>query len=258
MATTGCAYVTKDAIRALGIRPDGDWTGEARRRFLEPLALVEEMNLPYRLPMAIEPQPPENRPVETRSFVKRLDWRARTDKTSQEDHARFETAVRRVMEASDVTAQKVQHEEVFQLFLRLLSEIQASIVKSEEKRRQSRIWGRALVSVSSLAAALAGLGLALNYHGFGSRAFGIAAAVVGTWATISTSLRLDEEHERNTRRNRFYKRLLREVQLYLVSSFATVTADQAASRFVKFSREYERIDPPEGESSGGGRGSGPA
>ena len=208
--------------------------------------------------MAIEHQPAENKPVEARhgGIGARLDRWTRTDRTPREDPARFETAVRRVMDASDGSAQKVQHEEVFQLYLRLLSEIQANIEKSSEKRRQSRIWGRALVSVSSLAAALAGLGLALNYHAFGSRAFGIAAAVAGTWATISNSLRLDEEHERNARSNRFYKNLLREVQLYLVSTFATVTAEQAASRFVKFSREYERIDPPQRESSGGGRRSG--
>ena len=200
--------------------------------------------------MAIEPQPAENKPVEPRAG-KKLDWRPDPDRTSREEQARFETALRGVMEAPDGSAERLQRNEVFQLYLRLLDEIQANIVKSAEKRRQSRIWGRALVSVSSLAAALAGLGLALNYHGFGSRAFGIAAAVVGIWATISTSLRLDDEYERNAKRNRFYKGLLREMQLYLVSTFPTVTADQAASRFVKFSREYEHIEPAVAASPNG-------
>jgi hypothetical protein len=101
------------------------------------------------------------------------------------------------------------------------------------------------VAVSSLAAALAGLALALNYHGFGSRAFGIAVAVIGTWSTISNTLRLDEEYDRNSRRNRVYKRLLREVQLYLLSTFPNVTVEQAATRFGKFSREYDGADPVE-------------
>lgn len=205
--------------------------------------------------MAIEHQPADSHPEKERNLLQKLDWRLGPDRTSQEEQSRLEAAVRRVMEAPDGAAEKVQREELFQLYLRLLSEIKASIGKSGQKRRQSRIWGRALVSVSSLAAALAGLGLALNYHGFGSRAFGITAAVVGIWATISTALNLDDEYERSARRDRFYKRLLRDVQLYLVSTFPTVTADQAATRFVRFSREYEHIEPPDAESPEGRGGS---
>jgi hypothetical protein len=185
----------------------------------------------------------------------KIDWRTNPDRVAREEQVQVEAAVRRIMDATEGTAEKAQREELFQLYLRLVSDVQASIVKSVEKRRQSRIWGRALVAASSLAAALAGLGLALNYHGFGSRAFGIAAAVVGTWATVSTSLRLDEEYERNSHRNRVHKRLLRELQLYLVSTFPNVTADQAASRFMKFSREYENIQPADDESADGRGGS---
>ena len=159
----------------------------------------------------------------------------------------METAARHVMDAGEGTSDQARREELFQLYLHLGSEIQASIAKSAEKRRQSRIWGRGLVAVTSLAAALAGLAMALNYHGFGSRAFGIAVAVVGVWSTISTALRLDDEYERNSTRNHTYKRLLREIQLYLVSAFPTATPEQAASRFAKFSREFDRADPAEHE-----------
>jgi hypothetical protein len=107
------------------------------------------------------------------------------------------------------------------------------------------------VAVSSLAAALAGLALALNYHSFGSKAFGVAVAVVGTWSTISTALRLDEEYEANSRKNHIYKRMLREVQLYLLATFPNVTVEQAAARFGKFSREYDNVDPVEKPKAGG-------
>jgi hypothetical protein len=43
--------------------------------------------------------------------------------------------------------------------------------------------------------------------------------------------------------------------LYLVSTFPNVTADQAASRFMKFSREYENIQPADDESADGRGGS---
>jgi len=71
-------------------------------------------------------------------------------------------------------------------------------------------------------------------------------AVIGIWSTISTSLRLDEQYEANSRRNRIYKRLLREVQLYLLATFPNVAVEQAASRFAKFSREYDGADPVDG------------
>jgi hypothetical protein len=78
---------------------------------------------------------------------------------------------------------------------------------------------------------------------------------VGTWSTISTSLRLDEEYGHNSRRNRAYKRLLREVQLYLLATFPNVTIDQAATRFGKFSREYDSVDPVEKPKPSGRNGS---
>jgi hypothetical protein len=197
--------------------------------------------------MAVEPAPvPEAKPKrDGRALVKKLDWRASPERSAQEEHDRFEAAVQRVIDATAGTSDKTQREELFHLFLRLVSEIEAGIVKSAEKKRQSRTWSRGLVAVSSLAAALAGLALALNYHGFGSRAFGIAVAVVGTWSTISNTLRLDEQYEANSRRNRVYKRLLRDVQLYLLATFPNVTVDQAAARFAKFSREYDGADPVE-------------
>jgi hypothetical protein len=205
--------------------------------------------------MAAEPDPATKTGLDGRALVKKVDWRPSPDRLAREEHDRVEAAVRRVIDAPAGMGDKTQREELFHLFLRLVSEIQAGIVKSEEKRRQSRIWSRGLVAVSSLAAALAGLALALNYHGFGSRAFGVAAAVVGTWATISTSLRLDEEYGHNSRRNRIYKRLLREVQLYLLATFPNVTVDQAASRFGKFSREYDNVDPVEKPKASGRNGS---
>jgi hypothetical protein len=205
--------------------------------------------------MAVEPDPGTKRRLDNGSLVKKVDWRSSPDRLAREEHDRVEASVRRVIDAPAATSDKTQREELFHLFLRLVSEIQADIVKSSEKRRQSRIWGRGLVAVSSLAAALAGLALALNYHSFGSRAFGIAAAVAGTWSTISTALRLDEEYERNSRRNRIYKRLLRDVQLYLLATFPNVTVEQAAARFGKFSREYDNVDPvdtpkPSGRGTG--------
>src|SRR5207302_4147315 len=115
--------------------------------------------------MAVEPQPATKLGVSAGALEK-LDWRAKPERAARDEQVRVETAVRRVMDASDGTADRTQREELFQLYLRLVSDVQASIVKSVEKRRQSRIWGRALVAASSLAAALAGLGLALNYHGF--------------------------------------------------------------------------------------------
>lgn len=216
------------------------WTGGRVSEGVVPLGL-----------MAVEPasQPKPGR--DGRALVKKLDWRAH-ERSAREDQDRFEAAVQRVIDAPAGTSDKTQREELFRLFLRLVAEIEDGIVKSAEKRRQSRTWSRGLVAVSSLAAALAGLALALNYHGFGSRAFGIAVAVVGTWSTISTSLRLDEEYDRNNHRNRIYKRLLREVQLYLLATFPNVTADQAAARFAKFSREYDGADPV-GKSKSGGR-----
>ena len=180
----------------------------------------------------------------------------RSDRRAGEEQSRVEAAVRHVVGARDNgTSEKVEREEVFQLYLGLGSEIQASIAKSAEKRRQSRMWGRGMVAVSSLGAALAGLALALNYHGFVLRAFGIAVAVIGTWSMISSSLRLDDEYQRNSTRNRVYKRLLREMQLYLVSIFPTATPEQAASRFVKFSRAFDQVDPAEYELTDGHGGS---
>jgi hypothetical protein len=205
--------------------------------------------------MAVEPASEAKPNRDSRALVKKLDWRATPERSGQEEHDRFEAAVQRVIDAPAGTGDKTQREELFHLFLRLVSEIEAGTVKSAEKRRQSRTWSRGLVAVSSLAAALAGLALALNYHGFGSRAFGIAVAVIGTWSTISTSLRLDEEYERNNRRNRIYKRLLREVQLYLLATFPNVTVDQAAARFGKFSREYDSADPLDRPKSPGRNGS---
>jgi hypothetical protein len=205
--------------------------------------------------MAVEPHPVTKSGLDSRSLVKKVDWRTNPEQLAREEHDRVEASVRRVIDAPAGTTDRTQREELFHLFLGLVSEIQASIVKSGEKRRQSRIWGRGLVAVSSLAAALAGLALALNYHSFGSRAFGIAAAVAGTWSTISTSLRLDEEYDRNSRRNRIYKRLLREVQLYLLATFPNVAVEQAGSRFGKFSREYDNVDPVEKPKPTGRNGS---
>jgi hypothetical protein len=199
--------------------------------------------------MAVEPASEARPKRDTRALVKKLDWRASPERSREEDD-RFEAAVQRVIDASSATGDKTQREELFHLYLRLVSEIQAGIVSSAAKRRQSRTWSRGLAAVSSLAAALAGLALALNYHGFGSRGFGIAVAVVGIWSTVSNTLRLDEEYERNSRRNRIYKRLLREVQLYLLATFPNVTVDQAAARFGKFSREYDSADPVEKPKSG--------
>jgi hypothetical protein len=206
--------------------------------------------------MAVEPAPEPKSPPkrDTRALVRKLDWRASPERSAQQEHDRFEAAVQRVIDAPAGTSDKTQREELFHLFLRLVADIEDGIVKSAEKRRQSRTWSRGLVAVSSLAAALAGLALALNYHGFGSRAFGIAVAVIGTWSTISNTLRLDEEYERNSRRNRIYKRLLREVQLYLLSTFPNVTVEQAATRFGKFSREYDGADPVEKTKTTGARG----
>ncbi|TMM19632.1 MAG: hypothetical protein E6G01_01830 [Actinobacteria bacterium] len=195
--------------------------------------------------MAVEPASEAQPKRDGRALVKKLDWRVSPERSVQEEHDRFEAAVQRVIDAPAGTSDKTQREELFHLFLRLVAEIEASLVKSTEKRRQSRTWSRGLVAVSSLAAALAGLALALNYHGFGSRAFGIAVAVIGTWSTISTSLRLDEQYEANSRKNRIYTRLLREVQLYLLATFPNVTVEQAAARFGKFSREYDNADPVE-------------
>jgi hypothetical protein len=207
--------------------------------------------------MAVEPAPaPETKPKrDTRALVKRLDWRASPERSNRAERDRFEAAVQRVIDAPDGATDRAQREELFHLFLRLVAEIESGIGRSEEKRRQSRTWSRGLVAVSSLAAALAGLALALNYHGFGSRAFGIAVAVIGVWSTISTSLRLDEAYEHNSRRNRIYRRLLREVQLYLLATFPNVTVDQAAARFAKFSREYDGADPVDKPRSGGQRSS---
>lgn len=206
--------------------------------------------------MAVEPAPaPEAKPKrDGRALVRKLDWRASPERSTQAEHDRFEAAVQRVIDAPAGTSDKAQREELFHLFLRLVAEIEAGIVSSAEKRRQSRTWSRGLVAVSSLAAALAGLALALNYHGFGSRAFGIAVAVIGTWSTISNTLRLDEEYDRNSRRNRVYKRLLREVQLYLLATFPNVTVEQAAARFGKFSREYDGADPVEKSRTDAARG----
>jgi hypothetical protein len=193
--------------------------------------------------MPADPEPATTSESDAGAIAKKLHWPAMPSNVSAGEQARVEGSVRRIMDASETSAKRIQQGELFQLYMGLYSEIQASIVKSAEKRRQSRTWGRGLVAVTSLAAALAGLALALNYHGFGSRAFGIAAAVAGTWSTISTSLRLDEDYQRNARRNHSYKRLAREVQLYLVSTFPTAPAEQAASRFVKFVREYDDIQP---------------
>ena len=201
--------------------------------------------------VAASPEPDGRMAVVRRSLERGVKWPSTGDRRAEEEWARMETAARHVMDAREGTSDKAQREELFQLYLRLGSEIQASIAKSAEKRRQSRIWGRGLVAVTSLAAALAGLAMALNYHGFGSRAFGIAVAVVGVWSTISTALRLDDEYERNSKRNRIYKRLLREIQLYLVSTFPTATPEQAASRLVKFSREFDRAHPAEYDSADG-------
>jgi hypothetical protein len=201
--------------------------------------------------MAVEPASEAKPGRDGRALVKKLDWRTSPERSVQEDHDRFEAAVQRVIDAPAGTSDKTQREELFHLFLRLVAEIEASIVKSAEKRRQSRTWSRGLVAVSSLAAALAGLALALNYHSFGSKAFGIAVAVVGTWSTISTALRLDEEYEANSAKNHIYKRMLREVQLYLLATFPNVTVEQAAARFGKFSREYDNADPVEKPKAGG-------
>jgi hypothetical protein len=179
---------------------------------------------------------------DARAFPRKLDWIGRSRQAGEAEQAHLEEAVGRLIYQSEGSPEKAQRAELFQLYLRLYSDLQASIGVSAEKRRQSRTWGRALVAVSSLAAALAGLALALNYHGFGSRAFGIAAAAAGTWTTISTSLRLDEEHTRNARRNRAYRRLMRELQLYLVASFPTVSPEDAASRLMDLSRDYEDIE----------------
>ena len=197
--------------------------------------------------MAAEPDSTTNVAGDGGSPPKTMNWGTKPNQLVQEEQARMETAVRRVIDAREGMSDETQREELFQLYLRLGSEIQARIATSAEKRRQSRIWGRGLVAVTSLAAALAGLGLALNYHAFGSRVFGIAVAVVGTWSTISTSLRLDEEYERNSGRNRVYKRLLREMNLYLVSTFPRATPEQAASRFTKFSRQFDNSELAEYE-----------
>lgn len=191
------------------------------------------------MPADAEPTPTSG--FDAGAIARKIHWPATQSGSPAGEQARVEGSVRRIMDASEASAKKIQQGELFQLYLGLYSEIQASIVRSAEKRRQSRTWGRGLVAVTSLAAALAGLALALNYHGFGSRAFGIAAAVAGTWTTISTSLRLDEDYQRNSRRNHSYKRLLREVQLYLVSTFPTAPAEQAASRFVTFVRQYDDV-----------------
>jgi hypothetical protein len=204
--------------------------------------------------MAVEPASEAKPKRDTRALVRKLDWRTSPERSAREEHARFEAAVQRVIDAPAGTSDKAQREELFHLFVRLVAEIEAGIVSSAEKRRQSRTWSRGLVAVSSLAAALAGLALALNYHGFGSRAFGIAVAVIGTWSTISNTLRLDEEYDRNSRRNRIYKRLLREVQLYLLATFPNVTVEQAAARFGKFSREYDGADPVEKSRTDAARG----
>jgi hypothetical protein len=195
--------------------------------------------------MAVEPASEAKPKRDSRALVKKLDWRTSPERSARDEHDRFEAAVQRLIDAPAGTSDKPQREELFHLYVRLVAEIEAGIVKSAEKRRQSRTWSRGLVAVSSLAAALAGLALALNYHSFGSRAFGIAVAVVGTWSTISTALRLDDEYEANSRRNHIYSRLLREVQLYLLATFPTVTVEQAAARFGKFSREYDNADPVE-------------
>jgi hypothetical protein len=204
--------------------------------------------------MAVEPASEAKPKRDTRALVRKLDWRTSPERSAREEHARFEAAVQRVIDAPAGTSDKAQREELFHLFVRLVAEIEAGIVSSAEKRRQSRTWSRGLVAVSSLAAALAGLALALNYHGFGSRAFGIAVAVIGTWSTISNTLRLDEEYDRNSRRNRIYTRLLREVQLYLLATFPNVTVEQAAARFGKFSREYDGADPVEKSRTDAARG----
>jgi len=205
--------------------------------------------------MAVEPTSEAKPKRDSRALVKKLDWRASPERSTRAEHDRFEAAVQRVIDAPDGATDKAQRDELFHLFLRLVAEIEAGVVGSAEKRRQSRTWSRGLVAVSSLAAALAGLALALNYHGFGSRAFGIAVAVIGIWSTISTSLRLDEQYDANSRRNRIYKRLLREVQLYLLATFPNVTVEQAAARFGKFSREYDGADPVEKPKSGTRSGS---
>jgi hypothetical protein len=204
--------------------------------------------------MAVEPASEAKPKRDTRALVRKLDWRTSPERSAREEHARFEAAVQRVIDAPAGTSDKAQREELFHLFVRLVAEIEAGIVSSAEKRRQSRTWSRGLVAVSSLAAALAGLALALNYHGFGSRAFGIAVAVIGTWSTISNTLRLDEEYDRNSRRTRIYTRLLREVQLYLLATFPNVTVEQAAARFGKFSREYDGADPVEKSRTDAARG----
>jgi hypothetical protein len=204
--------------------------------------------------MAVEPASEAKPKRDTRALVRKLDWRTSPERSAREEHARFEAAVQRVIDAPAGTSDKAQREELFHLFVRLVAEIEAGIVSSAEKRRQSRTWSRGLVAVSSLAAALAGLALALNYHGFGSRAFGIAVAVIGTWSTVSNTLRLDEEYDRNSRRNRIYTRLLREVQLYLLATFPNVTVEQAAARFGKFSREYDGADPVEKSRTDAARG----
>jgi hypothetical protein len=201
--------------------------------------------------MAVEPASEARPKRDNRALVRKLDWRATPERSGQEEHDRFEAAVQRVIDAPAGTSDKTQRQELFHLFLRLVAELEASIAKSAEKRRQSRTWSRGLVAVSSLAAALAGLALALNYHSFGSKAFGVAVAVVGTWSTISTALRLDEEYEANSRKNHIYKRMLREVQLYLLATFPNVTVEQAAARFGKFSREYDNADPVEKPKAGG-------
>ena len=209
--------------------------------------------------MAVEPASEARPRRDSRALVSKLDWRASPERSAQEEHDRFEAAVQRVIDAPAGTSDKTQRQELFHLFLRLVADLEASIVKSAEKRRQSRTWSRGLVAVSSLAAALAGLALALNYHSFGSKAFGIAVAVVGTWSTISTALRLDDEYEANSRKNHVYKRMLREVQVYLLATFPNVTVEQAAARFGKFSREYDNAEPVEKPKAGGrGRTSSPS
>ena len=93
-------------------------------------------------PVAASPEPDGRMAVVRRSLEKSVKWPTTGDGRAEEERARMETAARHVMDAGEGTSDQARREELFQLYLHLGSEIQASIAKSAEKRRQSRIWGR--------------------------------------------------------------------------------------------------------------------
>src|SRR4051794_18601385 len=92
--------------------------------------------------MAVEPASEARPKRDSRALVRKLDWRATPERSGQEEHDRFEAAVQRVIDAPAGTSDKTQRQELFHLFLRLVAELEASIAKSAEKRRQWRTWSR--------------------------------------------------------------------------------------------------------------------